>query len=147
MRWWDITTVAAIETSAFPTSAWSTETFWTELAGVPESRWYVVAVEDAAVIGYAGLMSVGSQGDVQTIAVAEHARTRGVGRRLLEALLDEAARRGCTQVMLEVAADNQPAQSLYDRMGFRTLAKRPGYYGPGRDARVMRRRLGGDVDE
>ena len=45
----------------------------------------------------------------------------------------------------EVAADNEAAQSLYTRKGFRSLARRTGYYGPGQDAVVMRRRLDEDA--
>ena len=43
--------------------------------------------------------------------------------------------------MLEVRADNAPALALYERNGFERLALRRGYYGPGADAVVMRRRL------
>ena len=44
----------AMETSLFP-DAWSVETFWSELAGVPETRHYVVAEVEGALVGYGGL--------------------------------------------------------------------------------------------
>ena len=58
-------------------------------------------------------------------------------------LLAEAARRGCTEVFLEVRTDNIRAQRLYRRYGFSQIGIRKGYYQPsGADALVMRRDLG-----
>jgi [ribosomal protein S18]-alanine N-acetyltransferase len=142
LSWWDIPAVMRIEEEAFPDTAWSPEMYWSELAGVPDSRWYTVAVSNDEVVGYVGLMSLGAQGDVQTIAVDRASRVSGVGGRLLDGLLKEAQRRGCTEVLLEVAADNADAQSLYVGRGFAALARRTGYYGAGLDAVVMRRRIG-----
>lgn len=142
MRWWDIASVHAIEELAFPDTAWSAETFWSELAGVPATRHYLVAELGMQIVGYSGLMAVGSEADVQTIAVAPDARRRGVGTMLLDALLDEAVRRGCSQVTLEVAASSEDARRLYAGRGFEVVAHRSGYYGPGADAIVMRLRLG-----
>lgn len=138
MRWPDIPAVHRIEVAAFPETAWSVETFWAELAGVPESRWYGVADIDGDVVGYAGLMTVGAQGDVQTIAVDAANRGQGIGRLLLDAVIEESRNRGCTSLLLEVAADNTGARTLYRRRGFEQLAVRAGYFGPGRDAVVMR---------
>ena len=73
MRWWDIDAALVIEQALFP-DAWSVETFWAELARVPETRHYLVADDDGAVVGYAGLMTVGRQADVQTVAVAPISR-------------------------------------------------------------------------
>ena len=141
MRWWDIAGVHAIETNAFPRTAWTVEMFWSELAGVPETRWYLVAEDGDEIIGYAGLMAVGPDADIQTLAVAPAARHSGVGQRLLDELIDEAARRGCTRIFLEVAADNEAAQRLYQRNGFEVTARRSDYYAPGLDAVMMRRSL------
>jgi ribosomal-protein-alanine N-acetyltransferase len=141
MRWSDIESAHAIELHEFPDTAWSQETFWAELAGVPETRRYFVARLDARVVGYAGLMVVPPNADVQTIAVTDDMQRCGIGGRLLDALLEEARARECTTVMLEVAADNVSAQHLYLKRGFDQLARRSSYYGPGRDALVMRQRL------
>ena len=145
MRWWDIEGVHAIEVAAFPHTAWTVEMFWSELAGVPESRWYVVAEDRDEIIGYSGLMAVGADADVQTLAIAPVAQGRGLGQRLLEALIDEASVRGCTRVFLEVAADNETAQRLYQRNDFQVTARRRDYYAPGLDAVMMRRRLAQSV--
>ena len=146
MRWWDIEAVHALEVALFP-DPWSVETFWSELAHVPESRHYLVAERGssegaAEVVGYAGLVVRGNQADVQTLAVAADAQGHGLGRRLLDALLDEARRRDATEVLLEVRAENAAAQALYRGAGFERIAIRRGYYQPGgTDALVLRLRL------
>ncbi|MCX9190482.1 ribosomal-protein-alanine N-acetyltransferase [Carbonactinospora thermoautotrophica] len=138
MRWWDIAFVMELERALFPEDAWSPELFWSELAD-PDNHWYVVAEEAGELVGYAGLAVIGDEGHVQTIAVRRDRQGRGVGRTLLSALLDEAARRGCREVLLEVRADNPRAQELYRRFGFTVLGVRPRYYQPaGVDGIVMR---------
>ncbi|MCR8670865.1 ribosomal protein S18-alanine N-acetyltransferase [Agrococcus sp. HG114] len=135
----DLDAIMALEHAAFGASAWQRDTMRAEVA----SEWgrYIVAVDDAdAVVGYAGLRAVGVEGDVQTIAVEEGWRGRGLGRALLAELLAEAARRGVQELFLEVRADNPVARALYESTGFREIGVRPGYYQPeGVDAVVMKR--------
>ena len=142
MRWWDIPAVHALEQRAFPESAWSQETFWAELSGVPDTRYYLVATRDESVVGYAGLMAVRHEADVQTLAVAPSVRGTGQGARLLDALLDEARRRHCSRISLEVSSAANAARHLYLTRGFEVVGRRSGYYGNGLDALVMQRRLG-----
>jgi [ribosomal protein S18]-alanine N-acetyltransferase len=140
MRWWDLGPVLGIERDLFP-DPWSEGTFWSELAGVPETRHYVVAERGGRLLGYAGLFAAGHQADVQTVAVARDQQGHGLGATLLEELLSEAARRDSSEVLLEVRADNDAALRLYERHGFERVGVRRGYYQPGRvDAIVMRRR-------
>lgn len=143
MQWWDIPAVHELEVVAFPDTAWSPETFWSELAGVPDTRHFVVAANEEQIVGYAGLMAIGREADIQTLAVAHDARRAGCGTRLLDALLDEALARGCTRVTLEVASTAVDAQTLYLRRGFDIIGRRSGYYGNGLDALIMRLRLSG----
>ena len=145
LRWWDVERLLPLEQRLFTDDAWSAETFWGELAARPR-RWYVVAEPDEAAaagepLGYAGLSEVGGDADVMTVAVSPDAQGRGIGGLLLGALVAEAGRRGASQVLLEVRADNQVAQRLYARHGFERIAVRRGYYQPsGDDAWIMRLR-------
>ena len=108
--------------------------------------YYLVAVDDDAedpeqrLLGYAGLLAPpdGGQGDIQTIAVAEFARGIGLGRGLMHALITAARRKHVAEVFLEVRAENTAAIRLYERTGFEVTGRRPGYYGRGADAIVMR---------
>ena len=89
---------------------------------------------------YAGLFAPhrAPSADVQTIAVADHARRGGLGRVLMTQLIAEARSRGAEEVFLEVRADNESAQNLYRSLGFEQFAVRNGYYKGGVDAIVMR---------
>lgn len=142
MRWWDIDPVLGLELRLFPEDAWSAGMFWSELAEAHPggTRHYTVATAaDGAVVGYAGLMAVAGEGDVQTIAVDERHQGAGLGAELLADLIREAARRGCAEVLLEVRVDNPRAQRLYERFGFEPVGIRRGYYQPANvDALVMR---------
>jgi len=141
MRWWDISAIIQIEESVFPHIAWSTETFWAELAHVPDSRAYFVATYLGEVVGYAGVMCASADADIQTIAVAPANRRQGIADTLMRHLLRTAKSRGSSRVFLEVGADNSAAIALYRRWDFEATATRGNYYGPGRDALVMRRSL------
>jgi len=136
----DIEAVLRLEHDLFGEEAWSRQMLQGELREQPRSRYYLVAVDDGVITGYAGLMTAAAQADVLTIAVAADRWGQGTGTALLEALLAEAARRGCTEVFLEVRTDNTRAQRLYRRYGFVQIGIRKGYYQPsGADALVMRR--------
>ena len=150
MRWWDLPEVAALDAELFGAQAWSLATFWSELAGVPDTRHYVVAELDEPpgseagprLAGYAGLLLSPGSADVQTLGVAPAARGRGLGRALLAELLAHARARGASEVLLEVAADNAAAIALYRSAGFEVISRRRGYYQPsGEDALIMRTRL------
>jgi ribosomal protein S18 acetylase RimI-like enzyme len=87
----------------------------------------LVAVQDGAVVGYtyAGVegydyMSLrGPAGVLYDIVVDPAHRGHGVGRRLLEATLAELEARGAPRVVLSTAEQNEPAQRLFARAGFR----------------------------
>lgn len=141
MRWWDIEPVMGIERGLFGDESWSDGMFWSELAERSTRSYLVEEDGDGAVCAYAGLCAYAPhEAYIQTIAVAPRAQRRGIGEKLLVTLLDEADRRECEHVDLEVRADNDVAMRLYERHGFAKLAIRRGYYQPsGVDAVVMRR--------
>ncbi len=56
---------------------------------------------------------------------------QGLGSMLLRACEDAAAQRGCTEVSLEVRADNRGAIALYERHGYRVNQCLPGFYADG----------------
>jgi ribosomal-protein-alanine N-acetyltransferase len=135
----DLPAVLRLEEALFPEDAWSERMFRDELGQRAYTRYYVLAEEaPKALIGYAGLAAAGGTGDVQTIGVRHGHWGRGVGAALLTALLTEADTRGCTEVFLEVRADNERAKKLYRRFGFEEVGVRKRYYQPsGVDAIVM----------
>ncbi len=141
----DLAAVAVLEDDLFGEEAWSPEMLASELTELP-GRCYLVAEDGGELAGYGGLfMPGGGPSDVLTLAVARHRWGEGIGSLLLNALIAEAARGGCTEVFLEVRVDNDRAQQLYLRRGFTRIGLRRGYYQPsGTDALVMRLDLRAD---
>lgn len=136
LRWWQIEELLPIEAELFGNEAWTAAMFWNELAN---GHHYVVASEDdGTILGYAGIAVGQGEAWINNIAVRRDAQRRGIGRALLNALLDEARRHGVRQVLLEVASENVAAQHLYGSYGFETIGVRRGYYQPSNaDALVM----------
>ena len=139
----DAAAIDELERVLFPHDAWPRDLIDSELRH-PDS--YYVALRDTEskdLIGYGGLRaspSLGGQGDIQTMAIATSHQGQGLGTLLLDTLLAEAWKRNIDEVFLDVRADNDVAQALYRRAGFREIARRPGYYQAGLvDAIVMRK--------
>ncbi|VXB83528.1 ribosomal protein S18-alanine N-acetyltransferase [Plantibacter sp. T3] len=139
----DLDAIMELEHTVFVNDAWSADMMRAELSS--PHGYYLVATEvdadDATLAGYGGLFapSRSDDADIQTIAVAAHARGRGLGRLLMQALIEQARQQDVAQVFLEVRADNPVAIALYRSLGFEELGVRPGYYQPDDvDAIVMR---------
>lgn len=144
MRRSDLDAVLAIEQRAFP-QPWSRTFFEKELAATQAHC--TVAVSDADpldVVGYTVCWRVLDELHLLNVAVRADHRGAAVGRRLLEAMLEEGRATGGRVAYLEVRAGNVSARRLYRRLGFRDLGVRRAYYGPGQDAIVMELRLVGD---
>lgn len=138
----DIPKLVEVEQQLFGETAWSQTLFVDEISRIPSSRWYQGIFESDQVVGYVGLAFNGDDVDVQTIAVVPDMQRSGIGTRLLTLALAEAKRRGVAQVFLEVAVENQSAISFYRKFDFEQISIRPNYYGAGRNAYVMRRKVG-----
>lgn len=61
--------------------------------------------------------------------VAESARRRGVGSRLLAHSVEEAARLGYTAMMFNLVQQNNPSRRLYERAGFKIIGTIPNAHG------------------
>ena len=134
LDWWDIPALVELEATLFPgDSPWNAEMFWSELAA---GHHYVVHRDATGLIdGYAGLMVVVDEAEVQTIGVRPDAQGGGLGRALLRHLMQVADQR---RVLLEVRTDNLEALALYASEGFVRLGIRRRYYQPsGADAYTM----------
>ncbi len=134
MRGEDVPRVAQLELENF-SEPWS-ETQLYELLERPEYC-YLVAVEGDLVLGYAGMLVVGEEGQITNIATAKEARRRGIGKELLARLIDEGEQRGAGAFSLEVRDSNVPAITLYEQMGFQLAGVRKNFYRkPTEDGRI-----------
>ena len=141
MLWWDIPIVETIEQELFPVDPWTAELFWAELAQVPESRNVVVAEIDGEIAGYTSLRHVGTEADINTIAVASKFQNQGIGSQLYAWIEDCALAMQVRQLFLDVRSDNEVAIHMYQKLGFEKIDLRKDYYATDVSAIVMRKRL------
>jgi len=93
----------------------------------PASLW--VLEDDGQVVGNAGVHETGAAGVLSLgMAILPHARGRGGGRALLDAILEHAHACGAHKVELEVWPDNQRAIALYAAAGFEVEGLRREHY-------------------
>lgn len=89
------------------------------------------------VIGYICPMQVLDEGHILDVAVDPVCRGMGVGRLLVQRVLDDCRAYGASFVSLEVRESNEAAISLYRQMGFAETGRRIRYYENGEDALMM----------
>jgi ribosomal-protein-alanine N-acetyltransferase len=124
MQMADLDAIMAIEPTIYP-YPWSRGNFSDSLdAGY--SGW--VYEEDGRIIGYAVLMLVLDEAHLLNISIAKSHQGRGLGRALLEYMMQIARGHGAANIFLEVRPSNQAAIHLYESTGFNEMAIRRGYY-------------------
>jgi len=131
---------ATFETEVPTWEAW-------DAARLPEAR--LVAESEGAVVGYAALSPVSSRcayaGVAEvTVYVAENARGRGVGRILLEGLVEASEALGIWTLHAGIFPENEASLALHRRVGFRVVGvwERLGRFHDGRwrDVVLLERR-------
>jgi len=123
----DLEALVDLEALTFPEDPWTPFMLADELMS-PASRYWIAADESGAAIGYGGVKVGGDQADVMTIGVAPHARGRGAGAAILDALLDWARQAGAAEIFLDVRPSNEGAIALYNSRGFVEIGRRPRYF-------------------
>jgi L-amino acid N-acyltransferase YncA len=127
-------------------------TFETEVP--PRERWFaehtvrVVAELDEHVVGWAALGPVSSRWAYRGVAessvyIGRDHQGRGIGRLLMEALIERSERAGIWTIQTSIFPENAASLRLHHRVGFRivgvrrAIAKRDGLW---RDTVLMERR-------
>ena len=123
----DLTILVDLEALTFPEDPWSPFMLADELSS-PASRYWIAMDEAGVPIGYGGVKVGGDQADVMTIGVAPRARGRGVGRAILDALLEWARQAGAVEIFLDVRPSNEGAIALYNSRDFVEIGRRPRYF-------------------
>ncbi|WP_051215686.1 GNAT family N-acetyltransferase [Granulicoccus phenolivorans] len=142
----DLAAIMELERAGFAAAEqWSERSWSDELAA--GHRLILLATAGAEVLGVATFQHIAGVADLNRIIVAPAARGAGIGRTLVEAGAGTLAATGNDQLLLEVERHNTAARALYAATGFVPIATRSDYYGPGRDAIIMRRDLGEENHE
>jgi ribosomal-protein-alanine N-acetyltransferase len=97
------------------------------------------------VIGFILAQLTADEAEILSLGVGATSQRAGVGKRLVQGLIDAAQRKGVRRIFLDVAAGNAAAIALYQTMGFAQMGRRKEYYShPGghrEDALLMVRDL------
>lgn len=94
------------------------------------------------ILGFLVAHRVDTDWELENIVVAEAARRRSVGTRLMAALISRARTDRGSGISLEVRESNQSARALYRKLSFEETGLRRGYYvNPQEDAILCRLRL------
>jgi ribosomal-protein-alanine N-acetyltransferase len=129
----DLPAVISIERRSFPTP-WSLAMFVLELS--KPSGICLAATDGDELLGYLVCSRYDQVWHLMNVAVAPEHRRGGVARRLISALVERGG--GKLPFTLEVRVSNQPAITMYERLGFRSAGVRPRYYQDnGEDALIM----------
>jgi ribosomal-protein-alanine N-acetyltransferase len=131
----DLPAILAIDGASF-SQPWSQRSF--EQCFADDKTYIVVAQSDERILGFGVAYTVGDEGEIATLAVEAVVRGQGLGKKILQALLDFCRGCGAHKVFLEVRAGNVAAQRLYARCGFVEAGLRRRYYADGEDAVLMR---------
>ena len=139
----DIPVLATYEKELFPYSPWSTAQFKEEFAGIPTTRYMSVAEDGNTIVGYCGVFvpGPGIEADILTVAVLPAYRRQGIAKEFMRQIEAYAVEKEASAMMLEVELSNESAIKLYESLGYMKISVRMDYYGPGKDAHVMRKEL------
>lgn len=121
----DCEQVAAIEAVSF-SIPWSLKAF-TDTVEKDNFR-YFVADEAGEILGYCGFLFVLDEAEIPNVCVKSSARKQGVGKKMMNALIEEAKKLGISTLFLEVRESNAAARALYKSLGFIEDGIRKNFY-------------------
>jgi ribosomal-protein-alanine N-acetyltransferase len=136
----DLADVETLQNQSF-TNPWRAEALRWELRNTNVARLYLMRTRDAQLVAYCACWIVAGELHINSLAVDEGWRRRGVATRLLTHILRDAVSEGAGSATLEVRESNAAARLLYEHLGFRVEAIRRDYYRePREDALILWRR-------
>ena len=143
----DVAAMRELAGSSLGASHWSTEIYERVFAAdaLPRRAWVAELPGEAGqagggLLGFLVALTVGAEWELENLAVLQKQRRRGLGRRLLRALVVQARKVGADSIFLEVRESNQAARRFYESGGFQAEGRRPGYYSDPAEAAIVYRR-------
>lgn len=134
----DAVKASYIEAKSF-SMPWKADDF-IEMIKAPYAYYFVALIKDE-VVGICGLRDIAGEGEITNVVVDDGYRRLGIGRKMLEKVIDQCGQLDIKDVTLEVRIGNKPAISLYEEFGFKEEGIRPNFYEkPNEDALIMWRR-------
>ena len=132
----DVDAVHELELKCF-TTPWSKDSFVQELSSNKLAKYMVLLLNDE-IVAYGGFWMIVDEAHITNIAVNPEKRRLGLGKKLVQGMVDEIIKLGMENITLEVRDSNIPARNLYAGFGFADAGRRPNYYqNPKEDAIIM----------
>jgi ribosomal-protein-alanine N-acetyltransferase len=132
----DLEAVTCLEEAAFK-DAWPADMLAFELSHPRALLLLASRGEEDPPAGYAAFRHAAGEAELLRLAVLPGERRRGIARALIAEGLERLVREGVQVCFLEVRVDNEPAVTLYERLGFARIGRRRGYYQDGMDALIF----------
>lgn len=120
----DAAVVHAIDQSV-NAAAWS-EKLYGDCVNVGYECW--VVYEEHDILGFGVLSFAANEAHILNIGITPNRQGQGLGRKILQHLLDRAKIQGAIEVFLEVRPSNTVALSLYNKFNFIEIGIRKEYY-------------------
>ena len=105
-----------------------------QICSLPDASLFVFEDENH-IVAFLHFSVIEAEAEIIDIAVDEFCHRQGIGSALLKHLRQ--ALPNLQKIFLEVSERNQVAREFYNKLGFRQVAVRKGYYRDGSDALVM----------
>ena len=87
----------------------------------PQLAGYWVAEVEGKVVGCAGLINYGEEGEIEPVIVTSNYRGRSIGSALIGQAVEEAKKRGIRFLSIRPVARNEKVISLFVKLGFNTI--------------------------
>lgn len=101
---------------------------------------YLICKINNEIIGFAGITIILDTAELNNIVIKKSCRGKGYSLILLENLIDEAKRKNCNKINLEVSSSNIVAINLYKKFNFEQVGLRKKYYN-GNDALLFTKKV------
>lgn len=127
----DVPSIRALEQQTETAAHWAEREYDALFAAGAPPRIALVAIaeaESSQVVGFVIARRATPEWEIENVVVAREERRRGVGIKLIVALLRKAQSGGATSVLLEVRESNLGARRLYEKLGFSQQGRRNSYY-------------------
>lgn len=142
---YDVPAMARIERESFD-SPWSADEITKDVASNDGSIYVALALVGEERAGYADMRIITGESQIYNIAIAPEFRRQGIGEALLEHMIEKSEKLGLSIITLEVRSGNEAAMALYEKMGFKKVGSRPGYYAKGSEDAVLMDKVLGDTE-
>ena len=101
----------------------------------------IVAREDSKLVGFGIMTYYDSQSNLDLLAVKVRYRYQGIGRKIVQWLEKVALTAGIVNIYIQVRETNTGAIKFYERLGYKIIDKRRGYYRSQETAVIMARAI------